>query len=465
MRLAWFTPLPPIRSGIASYNTELLARLRGTHEIDVFVEDPNVASEATLPVLTRVPGSLDILNAHDFLWRRLQHSYDLVVYQLGNAVCHDYMWAYMTRFPGLVVLHDAQLHHARARSLLTLKRPDDYRAEFSFSHPGVPAPIVELGIAGHLGRLNYLWPMLGVMFATALGVAVHNSRVAADLREEFPGRPIFPITLGVPDSDPGDPDQARAQIRWQHQIPDEAVVFVMLGGVTPEKRVPALLNAVARAASEGLEVYALLVGETVAYYDARADAQTLGIGDRVRIAGYVDDKNVRQYLAAADVCVCLRWPTGRETSSSWLQCLSAGCATIVTDLAHSVDVPTLDPRSWTPLRVSAAADPVCVSIDLLDEDHSLHLAVSRLAEDLELRIRLGRRGHEYWRTHHSMNRMVEDYLRLLTAAATLPDPPVSLELPRHLRTNGTELARTLLAETGASVDFLPKEATPPTPLV
>ena len=454
MRLAWFTPLPPIRSGIASYNTELLARLRGAYEIDVFVEDPDVASEATLPVLRRVPGSLDILNAHDFLWRHLQHPYDLIVYQLGNAVCHDYMWAYMTRFPGLVVLHDAQLHHARARSLLTLERPDDYRAEFSFSHAGVPAPIVELGISGHLGRLNYLWPMLGIMFATARGVAVHNSRVATDLQEEFPGRPIFPITLGVPDSDPGDPDQARAQIRWQHQIPDEAVVFVMLGGVTPEKRVPVLLNAVARAASEGLEVYALLVGETVAHYDARADAKTLGIDNRVRIAGYVDDKNVRRYLAAADVCVCLRWPTGRETSASWIQCLSAGCASVVTDLAHTVDIPALDPRSWTPLRGSASGDPVCVSIDILDEDHSLHLAVSRLADDLALRSRLGRRAREHWRAHHSMDRMVEDYLRLLTTAAALPDPPMSPELPYHLRTDGTELARALLVEAGVSVDFL-----------
>ena len=39
-RLAWFTPLPPVRSGIATYNAELLPLLANTYEIDVFVEKP-----------------------------------------------------------------------------------------------------------------------------------------------------------------------------------------------------------------------------------------------------------------------------------------------------------------------------------------------------------------------------------------------------------------------------------------
>ena len=56
--------------------------------------------------------------------------YDLVVYQLGNAACHDYMWGYLFRYPGLVVLHDAQVHQARAQSLLGgwTPRRDDYHA-------------------------------------------------------------------------------------------------------------------------------------------------------------------------------------------------------------------------------------------------------------------------------------------------------------------------------------------------
>src|SRR3954470_18173052 len=93
MRIAWFSPLPPDRSGIAAYSADLVPRLAQTHGIETF-------SAAT---------------AHQFLWTARRHPYDLVVYQLGNAPCHDAMWGYLAAFPGLVVLHDARVHHARAR--------------------------------------------------------------------------------------------------------------------------------------------------------------------------------------------------------------------------------------------------------------------------------------------------------------------------------------------------------------
>ena len=42
-----------------------------------------------------------VFNAHDFVWKHQRAPYDLVVYQLGNARWHDYMWAYLAAYPGL----------------------------------------------------------------------------------------------------------------------------------------------------------------------------------------------------------------------------------------------------------------------------------------------------------------------------------------------------------------------------
>ena len=36
MRLAWFSPLPPVRSGISAYSAELVPRLAAAHAIDTF---------------------------------------------------------------------------------------------------------------------------------------------------------------------------------------------------------------------------------------------------------------------------------------------------------------------------------------------------------------------------------------------------------------------------------------------
>ena len=98
------------------------------------------------PVCRRAAGDVRIAasnasncsSAHDFIWKNRARPYDLIVYQLGNAPCHDYMWAYLVRYPGLVVLHDGQLHHARGRMLLQRRqqpRREDYRREFRFNHP------------------------------------------------------------------------------------------------------------------------------------------------------------------------------------------------------------------------------------------------------------------------------------------------------------------------------------------
>jgi len=38
MRVAWFGPLPPDRSGIAAYCAELLPQLASRHQIEAFVD-------------------------------------------------------------------------------------------------------------------------------------------------------------------------------------------------------------------------------------------------------------------------------------------------------------------------------------------------------------------------------------------------------------------------------------------
>src|SRR3954462_7803437 len=177
MRVAWFSPLPPVGSGIAAYSAELLPLLRETFVIDEYPEP----------------------HAHDFVWRHRRAPYDLVVYQLGNATCHDYMWAYLARYSGLVVLHDARLHHARARQLLQSDRADDYRREFRYDHPSANPDFAEYAALGLGGSIYYFWPILRVVMRTARPVAVHSPCVAADLREEYPGVAIDTIRMGVPE--------------------------------------------------------------------------------------------------------------------------------------------------------------------------------------------------------------------------------------------------------------------------
>src|SRR5262245_28204889 len=414
MRVAWFSPLPPVRSGIASDNAELLPLLECDFAIDRFDEP----------------------RAHDFIWRNRRQPYDLVVYQLGNGSCHNFIWGYLARFPGLVVVHDPTLHQARAAQLLHERRHDDYRREFWFDHPDANRDFVEYAVEGLGGPIYYFWSMLRVVMKTARMVAVNNQRVAADLRREFPGAPIEAIRLGksAPEISPA----LRAKTRATLGYPDDAVVFAAFGKITAEKRIGPIIRALSALVKDGIDARLLLAGDATDCPALSTELTAGGVADRVHVTGFVDEEAIAGYLAAADVCVCLRWPTARETSASWLHCLAAARPTIVSDLAHTVDVP----------------ERVAVRVDLLDEDASLAAAMRRLAGDAPFRAGVARAGHEYWAANHTMNHSADDYRRIIAGALARPVPPTPADLPSHFTRDHTESTRAILQRFGVSVDIL-----------
>jgi glycosyltransferase involved in cell wall biosynthesis len=236
--------------------------------------------------------------------------------------------------------------------------------------------------------------------------------------------------MGVADPLDAIPSGARDAIRARHGIPADALVIAAFGGVTPEKRIASILRAVADLGAKALLPHVLLVGEEAEHYDVRADAARAGISDRVHITGYVTDEELPSHLAAADVCACLRWPTNRETSASWLRCLAAGKATIITDLAQHVDLPE-----------------IALRIDVLEEEQALPQALERLLRDHLYRDELGRAARAYWETHHQLHHMADGYERALTIAASLPNPRVTL--PPHITNDGSDVLRRIASDTDA----------------
>jgi glycosyltransferase involved in cell wall biosynthesis len=269
--------------------------------------------------------------------------------------------------------------------------------------------------------------MLRVVMRTARLVAVHNPRVAADLRADYPGAAVESIRMGVPAI--RQDVEAGRRVRHALQIPDDAVMFAAFGKVTPEKRIPAILAALAALRREGVNAWLLLVGD--------ADDSPAISADGIRATGYVPDEAVGSYLTAADACLCLRWPTALESSASWLRCLAAARATVLTDLPHLVDIPS----------------SVAMRVDLLNEDRDLAEAMRRLASDRHLRDAVARAGHAYWEAGHTLQAMAEDYNRLLPAAAARVAPEQT-DLPSHFRDDHSTAARHIAARFGVDVDIL-----------
>ena len=440
--------MPPVATGIARCSADLVARLRDDHDIDVFVDAAN---------LRRVSDSgqwPELQSAHDFVWRHRKRAYDLIVYQIGNSSHHDYQWPYIFKYPGVAVLHDAHLHHARASCLLRTRRADDYRREFSANHPEASPDLAELAVAGFDSHVHYAWPMTRLVVERSRQTAVHTKVMAERLRDASPAAHVDVIRLGHGVALPESEARARRdETRTRLGIPADAIVFGCYGGLTPDKRVPQILAAFAATRAYAPDAHLLLAGALAKHYDVAADVRRLGLESCTTITGYLEnDEALTGAIAACDIALNLRWPTAREVSGPWLRCLAAGKPTITIDLVHAGDVPSIDPRTWLPNQPESR--PACtVAIDIVDEDHSLGLAMRRLAADADLRARLGTAGRHYWIQNHSVDVMLDDYRALLDRARSSSSTMSPDSLPAHLLDAGAGTLRDVVNQLGVSMPF------------
>jgi glycosyltransferase involved in cell wall biosynthesis len=252
-------------------------------------------------------------------------------------------------------------------------------------------------------------------------LATHARGAVASLSEQWPRCPVEYIALGEGVATPL-AAEARDEVRRAWNLPPDAIVFGVFGALTAEKRIPQILRAFRRTLARVPSARLVLAGPADPSIDVLAIAKELNISAAVLPLGSPDDAMFDLIVGSVDVSLNLRWPSAMETSGPWLRALAAGRPTVVIDLPHQTHVPALDPRTWRPLGDAGSGPAVTVAIDILDEDHSLALAMHRLATDHALRAQLGERAREYWRREHTVDRMVDDYVRAIDRACACPAP-------------------------------------------
>jgi glycosyltransferase involved in cell wall biosynthesis len=417
-RIAFVSPVPPARTGIADYAADVLALLAPGHDIDVFHAQDEVDPG-------RLPASIRLHRAATLVERHRQRPYDAAVYQMGNGPEHDFLYDLLPRLPGLLVLHDLVLHHARARMFLDspaarayaqdpadrgrreAARPalEAYRAELAYTYPDRAARLFEaqLGTVGTL--LPYAYPLFRLAVEASRVTAVHNAFMADAVRSEVPdaatARVAMPVT--APPVAPGAVSALRARLGLAR---DDFVVG-SYGLLTPGKQIETVARAVARAAVHVPRIRLLLVGPVPDAGALAGKLERLDVARRTVVTGRVDFAELAAHMEAADTAVHLRYPTARETSAALLRLLAQGRPVIVSDLEHLAEVP---------------GDAV-VRADLTDEEGAVTRALIALAASPPARARLAERAREFVRVEHAPARSRAHYETAIAQAASRPDPP------------------------------------------
>lgn len=92
-------------------------------------------------------------------------------------------------------------------------------------------------------------------------------------------------------------------------------------------------------------------------------------------------------------------------------------------------------------------EPVCVSVNVLDEVRSIELALTHLASDAVLRERLARSARDWWARRHTLEKMELDYEAAIERALQAPVRRATA-LPSHFQEDYSDLTRGILSDFG-----------------
>jgi glycosyltransferase involved in cell wall biosynthesis len=374
MNLAVFTPLSPVQSGISGYNEHLLPYLAKYGAIDVYVDDYQPTS---------VLGDRVSIHPHTSFERRFAtRPYDMVLYHMGNNPHHAYMYPYLLKYPGIVVLHDYVLHHFISGTTWWIGNLEAYIEEMRYNYGETGDELARLlgrGIWTHIQF--FLYPANKRVIDVSLGIVVHSDYIKREIERLHPAANVRKIWMGMPEQP--EPTENPDDVKARMGLPRDAFVIGAFGFVTSIKRINTVVEAFRRLLPEVPHARLLIVGE-IQDEEARRLIVDLKLEDHVRVTGYVTDDVFHDYILATDMAVNLRYPTAGETSASLLDLMSMKVPVVVFDYRQFSEVPS----------------GCCVKISLGDHEvGELYFAMKTLALNPDARKQIGDSAAEYVRTN------------------------------------------------------------------
>ena len=322
------------------------------------------------------------------------------VYHLGNNPLHAAIYRRAVQRPGVVVLHDAVLHHFFLGALTR----DEYIAEFVHNYGEWRRHLAselwdERGTSATDPRY-FEFSMLRRAVESSRAVIVHNPAAASAARAHG-ARRVAVIPHFFEPAEPPDPAEA-VLFRERMGVPQNATLFGIFGFLRETKRILPVIGAFRRLHSCNPNTALLIAGEPVSTDLARV-LETEAGHPAIRSAGYLPAADLAVAASALDCCVNLRYPGAGETSGIAIRMMAAGKPVILSDGEQNADIP-----ATACLRVRPG---VAEAAELFDH----MVMVTRFPQ---IAREIGRRAERHIREYHSLARAAERYWEVLCAAGS-----------------------------------------------
>lgn len=397
-RLAFVSPLPPLRSGISDYSAELVPYLSDYYDVTLITEQTQITAGDFGSNTSIKDVTWFCKNAQDF---------DRIIYQFGNSAFHWYMFDLLKQHPGVVVLHDFYLSSVAYWMVAGGLTKDSFAKKLYASH-GYPSLI-------HLqekGTDSAVWAYScnRALIDQAAGIIVHSNHAKELAKKYFnteasKGWSVIPQIYKPPIS------INRSEARSALNFSESDFVVCSFGMLGPTKLSHRLLDAWLNSdISTDRQCHLIFVGENNSdnEYGKNLIRRIRSLGNRLRIkiTGFLEPQRYEYYLAAADTAVQLRTRSRGETSRAILETLSYGIPLIANRHGSIKDYP----------------DDIFIQVEDAFSDDELIDVIMKCRNEAAFRAELGCRGRTYVTEQHSPEKTARLYYKAIENSWSVGSP-------------------------------------------
>jgi len=397
-RIAYMSPWPPQKSGVADYSYNLMPILLTRMDVTLFAEN----ADECVPLR-----GMQIRSIEEY--PSCASTFDNTIYHLGNGLTHISIYENAWRTPGVIVLHDFNIHPFFHHGFLGHAREALYEVA-----------IKEYGTEGEAAWAHFqttgdrpdVWkfPMSHPIARRSRATIAHSRWVADQLagvdnvvRVHHGARPQAALSIA---------DQL--QLQEKLSLNSDSYWIGIFGFVNGHKRVESVLGAAKELLAKGLPVQILIVGEVNDdRIDLAAIARRLGVAEIVRHQGYVTESRFLEYMSAVDVVCNLRFPTMGESSGSMFHALALGKTVLVSDFGAFAEIP--DRCVWKVKPQANEIDGLSYILETLLKNSAIRRAMSSNAVDfVSSRASLEHVAACYFRTIENCTpRRMDSHMRIV----------------------------------------------------
>jgi glycosyltransferase involved in cell wall biosynthesis len=325
MKINYFSPLLPARSGIAEVTEQIIPALSRYATVVVWTDQTEwtsgLASHAKIQQYNPIAPP----------WRELNQA-DLNIYNIGNNVnFHHGILQISQQLPGLVILHDVKLHHLFYGIYRVCQaNSEGYVAGVARYYGDVAAQQARQFVMGEL-------PIAAVEDYAMTEWAIGDA--GAVMVQELKAFQRWPIGY-QPLAYQGAVLPSRSiQQKTPPQKTSPPYHLIVFGYISYNRRIESILQALSTLPQRQkfrLDIYGCVDDED----SLRLSIDDYGLKSLVTVHGYVNDALLDRGLANADLAINLRYPTMGEASLSQLRIWHHALPTMVTQVGWYAEQPS-----------------------------------------------------------------------------------------------------------------------------